>query len=111
MTEARALPPTSSADKALPASQGGDGPRWRRNSSRRSDWRLGTIITRRRLMAGLALTVLIVTSAGDSALPNAFYVNLHVLRGDRAFAVQDYGKAEAEYHNVLRLSPGDPVAV
>ena len=59
----------------------------------------------------LVLAVLLVTAAGDAGLSNLAYVNLHLLRGDRAFAAQDYTRAEAEYRNVLQISPGDPAAI
>lgn len=68
------------------------------------------MIARRRLSVILVFTVLLVTSAGDAGVSNETRSNLHLFRGDRDFAAQDYARAEVEYHEVLQIVPHDSVA-
>jgi tetratricopeptide (TPR) repeat protein len=68
------------------------------------------ITVRKRLLVTVVFIVLIVTGSGDSGVSIESRVTLHRFRGDRAFAAQDYGGAEIEYRDVLRISPVNPVA-
>jgi len=73
-------------------------------------YRLRMMIARRRLSVILVFTVLLVTNAGDAGFSNEARSNLHLFRGDRDFAAQDYARAEVEYHDVLQIFSRHPVA-
>lgn len=61
-------------------------------------------------MLSLVFILLLVTGTADSEVSNESRANLALFRGDRAFAAQDYRKAEVEYRDVLRISSDNPVA-
>lgn len=62
------------------------------------------------LSLSLVFILLLVTGTTDSEVSNESRANLALFRGDRAFAAQDYRKAEVEYRDVLRIFSDDPVA-